>query len=379
MEYRKSSMEGMVKLIAMKENMVSNLIDSYKGKTVLVTGHTGFKGSWMSIWLNQLGAKVVGYSLDPYTNQDNFVLSGIGEKIVDLRGDIRDEESLLNVFLKYKPEIVFHFAAQPIVSTSYISPRETYEINIMGTVNLLECVRKTNSAKVIIIITSDKCYENKEWIWGYRENDLLGGYDPYSSSKAGVEIVTAAYRNSYFKPDNFKLHGKALATVRAGNVIGGGDWSKDRIIPDCIRALTNGTEIGVRNPTSIRPWQHVLEPLYGYLLLASKMLKDGIKYSEAWNFGPDPFPKVPVKDIVMKIINLWGSGDWSFALEDLQIKHETNTLFLDCNKAKNLLGWYPKLTIDEVIRLTMEWYKNYKLTDINELCLEQINGYMKGL
>lgn len=356
---------------------MNNFYNSFKNKTVLVTGHTGFKGSWMSIWLNLIGASVVGFSLDPYTIRDNYVLSGISNKIIDIRGDIRDEKLLGDVFSKYKPEVVFHFAAQPIVSISYSNPRETYEINVMGTINLLECVRKTDSVKAIIIVTSDKCYENKEWIWGYRENDRLGGYDPYSSSKAAVEIVASAYRNSFFNTDNFNEHFKSLSTVRAGNVIGGGDWAKDRIIPDCIRALEKNLNIEVRNPSSIRPWQHVIEPLYGYLQLGAKMLVDGEKYCDAWNFGPDNISKIQVKDIVMKIISLWGQGDWKYTPQNNTIKkHETNTLYLDCSKAKNILGWYPKLTINEAIEMTVDWYKNYNSIDMHEFCVKQIKQYM---
>lgn len=357
---------------------MNSFYSSLKNKTVLVTGHTGFKGSWMSIWLNLIGARVVGLALDPYTPRDNYVLSGISNKIIDIRGDIGDERLLGEVFSKYKPEIIFHFAAQPIVNASYIEPRETYKINVMGTINLLECVRKTDSACVVVIVTSDKCYENKEWIWGYREYDRLGGYDPYSSSKAIVEMVVSSYRNSYFNSDNHNEHFKALATVRAGNVIGGGDWAKDRIIPDCIRALEKNEKIKVYNPSSIRPWQHVIEPLYGYLKLAARMLIEGEKYCEAWNFGPDYSSKMQVKDIVMKVISLWGQGDWEYTLSNNEVKkHETNTLYLDCNKAKNILGWYPKLTINEAIEMTVDWYKNYNSEDMHEFCVRQIKWYME--
>ena len=333
--------------------------DVFNGKTVLVTGHTGFKGSWLSIWLSELGAKVVGYALDPYTSEDNFVVSKLDEKIIDIRSDIRNFDKLLNIFKKYKPEIVFHLAAQPLVQVSYTIPKDTYDINIGGTVNMLEAARNTDSVRVIINVTSDKCYENKEWIWGYREEDPLGGYDPYSSSKGCSELVTAAYRNSFFNPDYYCEHKKALSSVRAGNVIGGGDWAKYRIIPDCIRAIKKDKKISVRNPYATRPWQHVLEPLSGYLLLASKMYQDSSNdYSGAWNFGPGPDSMIMVKEIVKKIIKIWGKGNW-VDLSDLQDKkHEARLLSLDISKARNYLKWHPTLAVDQCLKFTLDWYKN---------------------
>ena len=250
----------------------------YRGKRVLVTGHTGFKGSWLSIWLHELGAEVIGVAQDPFTVRDNFVLSGIGEKIkADLRADIRDGERIKAIFQEYQPEIVFHLAAQPLVRLSYDIPVETYETNVMGTIHVLEAVRSTDSVKVGVMITTDKCYENKEQIWGYRENEPMGGYDPYSSSKGAAEIAIASWRRSFFHPEQYDKHGKSIASVRAGNVIGGGDWALDRIIPDCIKALESGAAIDIRSPKAIRPWQHVLEPLSGYMLLAQKM----------WDAPPD--------------------------------------------------------------------------------------------
>lgn len=359
-------------------DIMDSLKNIFKNKNVLVTGHTGFKGSWMSIWLCALGAKVIGYSLFPNTPKDNFVLSGISNDIVNINDDIRNEQALLTSFKNLRPEIVFHFAAQPIVSISYDNPIDTYSTNVMGTLNLLECVRKTDSVKAVVIITTDKCYENKEWIWGYRENDPLGGYDPYSSSKAAVEIAVSSYRSSFFNPDNFEKHGVALSTVRAGNVIGGGDWSKDRLIPDCIRALENHEKIKVRNPASVRPWQHVLEPLYGYLLLTAKMLEDGRKYSEAFNFGPDSAQRVTVEDIVEKIIQLYGHGEVEYNINKDINKHETNELYLDCSKARSILDWKPKLSINTAIELTMEWYKNYNTQKVMDICLKQISEYVNS-
>jgi CDP-glucose 4,6-dehydratase len=245
--------------------------NTFKNKKVLVTGHTGFKGSWLCIWLRELGAEVVGFALEPYTKEDNFVVSRLQDLISHNIGDIRDFNTLKKVFASHRPEFVFHLAAQALVRTSYENPKETYDVNVGGTVNVLECCRVTDSVRVVINVTSDKCYENREWVWGYRENDPMGGHDPYSSSKACSELITHAYRKSFLNPNNFETHGKSLSSARAGNVIGGGDWQRDRIVPDCIRALRNGNTIEVRNPAAIRPWQHILEPVYAYLLLAARI------------------------------------------------------------------------------------------------------------
>ncbi|PAB60834.1 CDP-glucose 4,6-dehydratase [Anaeromicrobium sediminis] len=348
----------------------------YRGKTVLVTGHTGFKGSWLSIWLKKLGAKVIGYGLDPYTTNGNFVVCNLENKMVDIRADIRDEEKLKYIFNKYKPEIVFHLAAQPLVRLSYKIPKETYDVNVIGSFNVLECIKNTNSVKVGVIITTDKCYKNKEQIWGYRETDPLGGYDPYSSSKACAEILIDSYRNSFINPNKYKEHGKAISSVRTGNVIGGGDWSKNRLIPDCIRSLYSNKKIEIRNPNSIRPWQHVLEPLYGYLLLGKQMYFHGVNYSGAWNFGPDFESIVTVETIVNTIIDKWGSGTW-IDLSHKKEPHEATLLNLDCTKAKTYLHWKPKLNIEEALAYTVYWYKNYKNENIYKLCLDQINEYSK--
>lgn len=344
--------------------------DVFEGKTVLVTGHTGFKGSWLSIWLNELGANVVGYALAPHTKDDNFVVSGVGKKIESNIGDIRDFDGIRRVFNKYHPEIVFHMAAQPLVRLSYAQPKLTYDTNIGGTVNLLECCRASSSVKVIINVTTDKCYENKEWVWGYRENDTLGGYDPYSSSKACSEIITAAYRNSFFNLGN-----EFLSSVRAGNVIGGGDWNTDRLIPDCIRALKKGEPIKIRAPHALRPWQHVLDALSGYLLLASKMYEDGDKYAGAWNFGPHYSSVITVEELVVRVISDWGGGSFKdLPKQSPQIKHESNLLMLDISKAFNLLNWSPLLSVDEAIEYTVDWYKK---PDMNyKFCVNQINKYV---
>lgn len=348
----------------------------YKNKTVLVTGHTGFKGSWLSIWLRELGANVIGYALDPYTEKDNFVLAKLENKITDIRGDIRDKEHLEKVFEQYKPDFVFHLAAQPLVRLSYDQPVETYEVNVMGTINVMECIRKTPETRIGIMITTDKCYENKEQIWGYRENEAFGGYDPYSSSKGAAEIAISSWRNSFFNPKDYEKHKKSIASVRAGNVIGGGDWSLDRIIPDCIRALEKGEAIRIRNPKAIRPWEHVLEPLSGYLLLGKKMYEEPSKYCEGWNFGPSLDSIVPVWEIGEKIIKYYGSGE----LEDKSKKdelHEAKLLALDITKARFNLGWKPRWDIDKAIEKTVEWYKKYSNEDVYELCIKQIEVFLQ--
>lgn len=353
---------------------MKNFNNIYKGKRILVTGHTGFKGSWLSIWLRELGAEVIGYSLEPYTEKDNFVLSHLSEKIVDIRGDIRDRKHLRKVFDKYQPEIVFHLAAQPLVRISYDIPVETYETNLMGTINILEEIRNCENTKIGIMITTDKCYENKEQIWGYRENEAFGGYDPYSSSKGACEIAIQSWRNSFFNPKDYEKHGKSIASVRAGNVIGGGDWAKDRIVPDCIRALEEGKDIEIRSPRSIRPWEHVLEPLSGYLLLGQKMMENPINYCEGWNFGPNLDAIVNVWEVAEKIVKNYGKGNLK-DISDPNALHEAKLLLLDITKSRFELGWKPTLTIDESIELTVEWYKRYINEDVYKLCIEQINKF----
>lgn len=348
----------------------------YRNKRVLVTGHTGFKGSWLSIWLHALGAEVIGVALDPATERDNFVLSGIGKKIeADIRADIRDGERMKRIFAEYRPEIVFHLAAQPLVRLSYECPVETYQTNVMGTVNILEAIRATDSVKVGVMITTDKCYENKEQLWGYRENEPMGGYDPYSSSKGAAEIAIASWRRSFFNPSNYAQHGKSIASVRAGNVIGGGDWALDRIIPDCIRALEAGRPIDIRSPKAIRPWQHVLEPLGGYMLLAEKMWNDPAEYCEGWNFGPRAESISTVWEVAEKVIKHYGSGTLR-DLSDPNALHEAKLLMLDISKAKFRLGWEPRMDIDRTIAKTVDWYKNYRKEEPYELCLRQIGEYI---
>lgn len=349
----------------------------YKGKCVLVTGHTGFKGSWLSIWLHELGAEVVGVGLEPYSEKDNFVLSGIGKKIkADIRADIRDGQKMKEIFAEYQPEIVFHLAAQPLVRLSYEIPVETYETNVMGTINIMEAIRVTDSVKVAVMITTDKCYENKEQIWGYRENEPMGGYDPYSSSKGAAEIAINSWRRSFFNPKDYGTkHHVAIASVRAGNVVGGGDWAKDRIVPDCIRALEADKPIEIRSPKAIRPWQHVLEPLRGYMLLASKMWEVPVKYCEGWNFGPRTESITTVWEVATKLIVNYGKGTLK-DVSDPNALHEANLLMLDISKAKFHLGWEPSTNIDQCCKLVADWYKRYQKEDVYNLCVEQIRTYI---
>lgn len=349
----------------------------FKGKRVLVTGHTGFKGSWLSIWLNELGAEVVGVGLDPYSERDNFVLSGIGNRIkADIRADIRDGERMKEIFREYQPDIVFHLAAQPLVRLSYDIPVETYQTNVMGTINVLEAIRATDSVKVGIMITTDKCYENKEQIWGYRENEPMGGYDPYSSSKGAAEIAISSWRRSFFNPEQYEKHGKSIASVRAGNVIGGGDWALDRIIPDCIRALEAGKSIDIRSPKAIRPWQHVLEPLSGYMLLAKRMWESPTGYCEGWNFGPRAESISTVWEVASKVVKNYGRGELR-DLSDPNALHEAKLLMLDISKAKFRLGWEPRMNIDQTVALTVDWYKRVSNENTYEICLNQIDKYLR--
>ena len=336
--------------------------DFFKGKTVLVTGHTGFKGSWLSIWLNELGAKVIGYSLEPPYPNSLFEQTKLKDKIIDIRADVRDFKKLKSIFEKYKPEIVFHLAAQAIVRLSYDIPIETFETNIIGTANILECLRKY-PVKSAVIITSDKCYKNIEQEKGYIESDAFSDHDPYSCSKGCAEMITQSYRNSF----NIKV-----ATTRAGNVVGGGDWAVDRLIPDVMRALKLNKSIIIRNPNSVRPWQFILEPLSGYLLLAQKQY-DGEYLSEGWNFGPERVSIIPVKRIAEMIINGWGYGN--IVVQEDNNKHEAGLLYLDINKAKKRLGWKPKFDIKKTIQYTVEWYKNYEKEDAYDLCVKQIKRY----
>ncbi|MEJ8545133.1 CDP-glucose 4,6-dehydratase [Brevibacillus borstelensis] len=347
---------------------------------VFVTGHTGFKGSWLCLFLSTLGAKVTGYSLVPPTNPNMFTLCGIDQMVTNIQADIRDRERLRESLEKADPDIVIHMAAQPLVRESYQSPAETYEMNALGTVYLLEAVRslstKGKRIRSVIIVTTDKCYENKEWPWGYRENDPLGGYDPYSSSKACAELIASSYRHSFFHPDAYSKHGVGLATARAGNVIGGGDWAKDRLFPDCIRALLQGQTIKIRSPKSIRPWQHVLEPIGGYLLLARKLHENGPLYSEGWNFGPNPDDVKTVEWIVETLCRKWGGQAAYEVVQGIQ-PHEACYLQLDCSKARWSLGWQPKWDISQAIEKIVEWTHAYReRKDVKSISIKQVEEYL---
>lgn len=356
--------------------MNKNLFDGiYSGKKVLITGHTGFKGSWLSLLLHKLGANVYGYALEPPTTPSLFEEAKIGELITSYIGDVRDLDQLSDVFNRVKPEIVIHMAAQPLVRDSYKIPIETYAINVMGTVNVLEACRHTESVRAIVNVTTDKCYENKEWYWGYRENEPMGGFDPYSNSKACSELVTSSYRNSFFHPKDYDKHGVAIASARAGNVIGGGDWAADRLIPDFIRAISQNREVVIRSPYAIRPWQHVLEPLTGYLTLAAKLYTEGAKYDGGWNFGPDDKDARNVKWITQRICELWGNGA-SYEVDTNPQPHEANYLKLDCSKAKAELGWESRWNIDKALESIVAWNKVY-LTgqDVRKITEKQIEEF----
>ncbi len=344
-------------------------------KKVFITGHTGFKGSWLCLWLHLPGARVSGYALNPPTEPNLFDLCGIKNFVETATADVRDGLALIKAMTEAKPEIVVHMAAQPIVRDSYKIPVETYSINVMGTVNLFEAVRKCSSVKAVVNVTTDKCYENKEWPWGYRENDYLGGYDPYSNSKACSELVTSAYRSSYFNPNEYDSHGVGVASARAGNVIGGGDWATDRLIPDCVRAILKGDRIIVRNPFAVRPWQHVLEPLLGYLVLSQKLYEEGPRFSEAWNFGPDDADAKPVEWLVKRFCDLWGKRA-SFEIDKREHPHESHYLKLDCSKTRTELSWKPQWNLEKAIDTIVEWTRSYsEKEDMFRITVAQINEY----
>ncbi|MDP3284513.1 MAG: CDP-glucose 4,6-dehydratase [Desulfobacterales bacterium] len=349
----------------------------FQGKKVFITGHTGFKGSWLSLWLHKLGAQVTGYALDPPTNPSLFKLCRIDELINSVIADIRDLEHLKESLQHARPEIVIHMAAQPLVRDSYAMPVDTFAVNVMGTVNLLEAVRSCDSVKSVVVVTTDKVYENREWLRPYREDEPLGGYDPYSSSKACAELVTAAYRSSFFSrlpTPGFPLQ-TSIATARAGNVIGGGDWGKDRLIPDCIRALLSGDMVRIRNPHAIRPWQHVLEPLSGYLLLARRLYEEGFLYAEAWNFGPDDIDERPVEWVVRRLCEKWGVPGL-YQIDGGVHHHEAGYLKLDSSKARSKLGWTPVWSLEAAIDETVEWTKAYNNgKNVRNICLNQITQY----
>ncbi|MBT0653783.1 CDP-glucose 4,6-dehydratase [Geomobilimonas luticola] len=352
----------------------------WQGKRVFLTGHTGFKGSWLCLWLASLGAEVTGYALEPPTVPSLYESARVGELVTSITADVRDLDRLKGEMTKAAPEIVIHMAAQPLVRDSYKIPVETYAVNVMGTVNLLEAVRNCPSVRAVVNVTTDKVYENREWVWGYRENEPFGGYDPYSNSKACSELVTAAYRSSYFATQEFnsstiQRHGAAVATARAGNVIGGGDWATDRLIPDIIRAILAGEPVRIRNPHAIRPWQHVLEPLSGYMVLAQRLYEDGARYGEGWNFGPAESDARPVEWLVKRLCERWGEGA-SYELDQGKHPHEARYLKLDCSKARAELGWQPRWSLEAALESIVAWTKMYRDGgDLRSACLAQIRAY----
>lgn len=349
----------------------------WRGRSVLLTGLTGFKGGWLATWLLELGARVTGYSLAPDTEHSYFSRCRLDRRVNSVIADVRDLNTLKRTIAGFQPEIIFHLAAQPLVRRSYIEPAATFETNVMGTVNLLEAMRAAPSVKAGVIVTSDKCYQNREWVWGYREDDVLGGHDPYSASKACAEIVTDAYRKSFL---GLNGHRTAVATARAGNVIGGGDWAADRILPDAVRALMRNAPLVLRNPDSVRPWQHVLEPLAGYIMLAQKLHYDGEQYSGAFNFASTEEDAIPVAKLAEIVIRHWGAGSSQAATgsEATSSPHEAGYLRLDSGKARQLLGWRPRLPLEQAVKMTIDWYREALRrpeSDMYDLSRRQLDTY----
>jgi CDP-glucose 4,6-dehydratase len=346
----------------------------FRGKKIFITGHTGFKGSWLSLFLEKLGASICGYAMDPPTQPNHYNLLSLN--LESHIGDILDYHLLQQVMKEFSPEIVFHLAAQPIVRLSYEIPRDTFEINIIGTVNILDIARKLPSVRIVIIVTSDKCYENQEWVWGYREKDPMGGHDPYSSSKGCAELVTACFRDSFFHPQfsGNDRHVK-VASVRSGNVIGGGDWATDRLVPDIVRATTMGKKVAIRNPYSIRPWQHVLDPLNGYLNLCWRLIEGKKDFDQAWNFGPENEGMITVGEVVIRMKELWNKIEAQYTANTDQ-RHEASLLKLDCSKANSFLQWKQLLDVQETIQYTVNWYKSYY--ELNRVIShQQLNDYLE--
>ncbi|MDP8299585.1 MAG: CDP-glucose 4,6-dehydratase [Candidatus Tantalella remota] len=366
-------MEGLV------NTMFQDLKKFYKGKKVLMTGHTGFKGAWLSLWLLELGAEVAGYALEPNTDPSLYGILGLEGRMISGKGDIRDKGNFKSFFMDFRPEIVIHMAAQSLVRNSYEEPVATYETNVIGTVNMFEVCRESSFVRSVVNVTSDKCYENHGENRPYSESDPMGGYDPYSSSKGCAELVAGAYSRSFFSAGDYgKRHNTALASVRSGNVIGGGDWNKDRLVPDCLKAAMSGKETIIRYPDAVRPWQHVLEPLCGYLLLAKKLYEEGPGFSGAWNFGPGEKNEKPVKWILEKINESW-EGGLSWKVVQKPQLHEASYLRLDSKKAGSLLGWHPRMDLSLALRKTIEWYKAWQdKIDMHKYSSDQIEEYMRG-
>ncbi len=360
---------------------MGRLQDAYRGRTVLLTGHTGFKGGWLALWLERLGARVVGFSLPPPSEPNLFDAARVQGSVIDVRGDIRDSAALDAVIGAHRPEVVFHLAAQPLVRLSYEQPDSTFETNVMGSLRVFEAVRRSDSVRVLVNVTSDKCYENREWVWGYRENDPMGGRDPYSASKGCAELLFSAWQRSYFDPARHgDTHQVAAASVRAGNVIGGGDWGGDRLVPDCFRALSAGKAVAIRSPRATRPWQHVLEPLSGYLEVGARLFEDARAGSGGWNFGPVAGDVWDVEAVVQRICTLWGGGRYD--VDEGPHPHEAHWLKLDCSKASVDLGWNPRWGVARALEETTRWYRSFYESAgperMRALTLEQIEAYEKS-
>ncbi len=354
---------------------MENVVNPWQGRRVFLTGHTGFKGGWLALWLARRGAQIRGYALDPATEPNLFTVASVATVLDDIRGDIRDCAKLESSMVEFRPDVVFHLAAQPILRRSYTDPLGTYSTNVMGTAHVLEAVRKTSSVRAVVCVTSDKCYQNQEWVWPYRETEALGGFDPYSSSKACAEIVCAAYRTSFFSVNPLHEHHVGLATARAGNVVGGGDWSEDRLIPDLIRGFQAGQPVLIRRPKAVRPWQHVLEPLHGYMMLAERLHEGPSPFSSSFNFGPNDEDAWPVEQIATKFANMWGDGA-SWTCDADPSVHEAHTLRVDSSKAKAELGWQPRLRIEANLEWTMNWYRDWQQgADMKQQTLAQIAGF----
>jgi CDP-glucose 4,6-dehydratase len=348
----------------------------WRAKRVFVTGHTGFKGGWLSLWLTHWGSRLTGYALDAPTEPSLFKQARVAEGMRSVRGDLRNLDALASAMREAQPEVVFHLAAQPLVRRSYADPVETYTTNVLGTVHVLEAVRRTPGVRAVVVVTSDKCYENQEWHWGYRESEPMGGFDPYSSSKGCAELVTSAYRRSFFNRDDYEKHKVAIASARAGNVIGGGDWAEDRLVVDAVRAFMKGQPPKIRNPDAVRPWQHVMEPLAGYLILAQRLIEGGRDFAEAWNFGPRDEDHETVGEVVSRLAGLWAQGaHWE---QDRRLHpHEAGLLKLDCSKARARLGWKARWHLDEALRRTVEWYRaSQSGADLLATTLDQIETYI---
>jgi len=356
----------------LREGALEDLVDPWRGRRVFLTGHTGFKGGWLALWLARRGAQIRGYALDSSTEPNLFTAASVATALDDMRGDIRDYAKLEASMTEFRPEVVFHLAAQPILRRSYADPLGTYSTNVMGTAHVLEAVRKTSSVRAVVCVTSDKCYQNQDWVWPYRETDALGGFDPYSSSKACAEIICSAYRSSFFPVIRLDEHRVALATARAGNVIGGGDWSEDRLIPDLVRGFQAGRPVPIRNPKAVRPWQHVLESLSGYMLLAEKLLEGPQRFCSSFNFGPDHGDAWPVERIATRLAEMWGQGA-AWIQDSVRGVHEHHSLTLDSSKARAQLGWHPRLGIETSLEWTFNWYRDWQHgADMNQATLAQI-------